>query len=164
MLAATYSGPVRVPDGCRVVCAMAVASAYQLQSEGVRITIPQQGQEERTLDLTRPAQWLLKTKLDDPGQVWDFITRLESTSTVTAHDIGLTAESRDGLQSIDYSGALDSGYDGPTLHAVTEKLVDIVQGDSLRMTVGGMRFATGQGLLDWLQASNQSFDLSKVRQ
>ncbi|WP_243366428.1 DUF499 domain-containing protein [Fundidesulfovibrio soli] len=164
MLSATYSGPVRVPGGCRVVCAMAVASAYQLQSEVVRITIPQQGQEERTLDLAKPAQWLLKTKLDDPGQVWDFITRLESTSAVTAHDIGLTAESSDGLQSIDYSGALDSGYDGPTLRAVTEKLADIVQGGSLRMTVGGMRFATGQGLLDWLQVSKQSFDLSKVRQ
>ncbi|NCC04614.1 MAG: DUF499 domain-containing protein [Proteobacteria bacterium] len=162
--AATYSGPVRIADGCRVVCAMAVAQAYGLQSETIRITIPQQGQEERTLDLTRPAQWIQKNKLDDPGQVWDFITRLENTSDVTAHDIGLTAESGDGLQSLDYSGALDNGYDGPSLRTVTEKLADIVPDGSLRMTVGGMRFATGQSLLDWLQDAKQSFELSKVRQ
>jgi hypothetical protein len=162
--AATYSGSFRVPEGCRVVCAIAVAQVFGLQSEVVRIPIPQQGQEERTLDLAKPAQWIQRTKLDDSGQVWDFITRLESAAGVTTHDIGLTVMSNDGLQSLDYSGAEDTGYDGPTLRAVTDKLSDIVSDGSLRLTVGSMRFATGQGLLDWLQAAKQSFDLTKVRQ
>ena len=41
---ATYSGPVRVPDGCRIVCAMAVAECISMNSETVRVTIPQKGE------------------------------------------------------------------------------------------------------------------------
>lgn len=162
--AATYSGSFRVPEGCRVVCAIAVAQVFGLQSEVVRIPIPQPGKEKLSIDPAKPVQWIQRTKLDDSGQVWDFITRLESVSGVTVHDIGLTVMSGDGLQSLDYSGSVDNGYDGPTLRAVSNKLAEIVADGSLRLTVGSMRFATGQGLLDWLQAAKQSFDLTKVRQ
>jgi hypothetical protein len=34
----------------------------------------------------------------------------------------------------------------------------------LRMTVGKIRFPTGQQLLDWLKATNQNFDINKVSQ
>ena len=47
---ATYDGPFRVPENCRIVCAMAVASGYDLNSETVRIPVPQKGKEESTLD------------------------------------------------------------------------------------------------------------------
>lgn len=161
---ATYVGPFRVPANCRVVCAMAVAPAYELNSETVRIAIPQPGQEERTLDPTIPARWNQQTRLDDNGTVWDFIQRLEQASGVNAYDIGLTAESSDGQQNVDYSGALDDGYDAATLKSVTEKLQEIVGGSSLRMTVGSLGFPTGQALLDWLRATNQPFNQARVIQ
>jgi hypothetical protein len=161
---ATYDGPFRVPPNSRVVCAMAVASGYDLNSEIVRIPIPQKGQEERTLDPTKPARWTQQTKLDDSTAVWDFIQRLEKTSGVTAYDISLTAESSDGQQNIEYSGALDGGYGAAALKSVAEKLQEIVSGGSLRMAVGSLGFPTGQGLLDWLKATNQPFNLAKVIQ
>lgn len=161
---ATYDGPFRVPANCRVVCAMAVASAHDLNSETIRIQIPQKGQEERTLDPTIPATWNQQTRLDDTGAVWDFVQRLSRTAGITAYDINLTAESADGQQNIDYSGALDNGFDGLALGTVAEKLQEIVSGGSLRMTVGSLGFPTGQMLLDWLRASDQSFNLARVTQ
>jgi len=53
---ATYDGPFRVPAKSRVVCAMAVASGYNVSSETISIPIPQKGQAERTLDPTIPAR------------------------------------------------------------------------------------------------------------
>ena len=161
---AIYDGPFRVPPNCRIVCAMAVASAYVLNSEIVRIAIPQKGKADPSLDLTAPARWNQQTKLDDPGAVWDFIQRLVNSAGVIAFDIGLTAESGDRQQSVDYSGALDGGYDAAALKSVAEKLQEIVTGGSLRMSVGSLGFSTGQALLDWLKATNQPFDAAKVTQ
>ena len=161
---ATYDGPVRVPENCRVVCAMAVSSAYDRNSEIIRITIPQKGQEERTLDPAIPARWNQQAKLDDPSAVWDLIQRLEGATGVTAYDISLTAESSDGQQNVEYSGVLEGGYDAALLKSVADRLQDLVSGGNLRMTIGSLGFPTGQGLLDWLKATNQPFDLAKVSQ
>jgi hypothetical protein len=162
---ATYDGPFRVPAKCRVVCAMAVASGYDLNSETIRIPIPQPGNDPRPpIDLTRPARWNQQKKLDDAGAVWDFIQRLGQAAGVSAYDISLTAESCDGQQNVEYSGALEGGYDAAALKSVAEKLQEIVSGGSLRMTIGSLGFPTGQALLDWLRAANQPFNLAKVTQ
>lgn len=161
---ATYDGPIRVPGNCRIVRAMAVADAFDLNSEIVPIAIPQAGQEERTLDPSIPARWNHQTKLDDSGAVWDLILRLGKAAGVSAYDVSLTAESSDGQQNVEYSGALENGYDAVALKSVAEKLQEIVGGGTLRMTVGSLGFPTGQALLDWLKATNQPFNLSKVTQ
>ncbi|SBT09843.1 ATPase-like protein [Candidatus Accumulibacter aalborgensis] len=163
--AATYDGPFRVPGNCRVVCAMAVSGAYDLNSETLRINIPQRGAAVRPpIDPGLPARWIQQTKLDDAGAVWDFIQRLASASGVRAHDLSLTAESSDGQQNVDYSGALEDGYDAAAAKSVAEKLQEIVQGGSLRMTAGSLAFPTGQALLDWLKTTNQPFDVARVSQ
>lgn len=161
---ATYDGKFRVPANCRVVCAIAMSPAYGLNSEPIRISIPQQGQKAQELNPARPARWRQQTKLDDAGAVWDFILRLENTASVTAYDISLTAESADGLQNVDYAGAVENGYAASALKTITEKLQQIVNGGSLRMSIGSLDFLTGQALLDWLQATSQQFDASKVSQ
>jgi hypothetical protein len=161
---ATYDGPFRVPANCRIVCAMAVASAYDLNSETIRIPIPQKGQEERTLDPAIPARWNQQAKLDDSTAAWDFIQRLEKAAGVNAYDISLTAESSDGQQNVEYSGALEAGYDAASLKSVAGKLQEIVNGGSLRMTIGSLGFPTGQALLDWLKATKQPFNLAKITQ
>jgi hypothetical protein len=143
---------------------MAVASAYDLNSEITRIAIPQKGQEERTLDTAAPARWNRHTKLDDSGALWDFIQNLEKVSSACVYDISLTADSADGQQNLEYSGALDGGYGPAALQSVANKLQDIVSGGGLRMSVGSIGFPTGQALLDWLKATKQPFDASKVTQ
>jgi hypothetical protein len=50
------------------------------------------------------------------------------------------------------------------MKAAADKLQEIVGAGALRMTVGSLGFATGQALLDWLKATNQPFDASKVQQ
>jgi hypothetical protein len=161
---ATYSGPVRVPDGCRIVCAVAVADSISMNSETVRVAIPQKGEEERTLNPGIPAKWNQQTKLDDSGSVWDFIGRMEKAPQVVAFDLNLTAESSDGLQVIDYSGAEEDGYNALRIRTVAESLQEIVGGGNLRMTVGSLSFPTGQTLLDWLKALNIPFNLARVTQ
>jgi hypothetical protein len=162
--AATYDGAVRVPANCRVVCAMAVAPASGLNSEMIRIPIPEKGKADQSLDLTVPARWNQQTKLDDSGAVWDFMQRFEKCTGVRAFDVGLTAETADRLQNVDYAGTIGSGYDAATLRSVAEKIQDIVAGGSLRLTVGSLGFETGQGLLDWLKAANHPFDAARVTQ
>lgn len=160
---ATYDGRFRVPENCRVVCAMAVCPDYDINSETTRIPIPQRGQGP-TIDPAIPAKWKGPIRLDDTGGVWDFIQRLGDFPGTSCHDIGLTAESADGQQNIEFSGALEVGYDTAALRALAEKMQDIVQAGSLRMTVGAIGFPTGQALLDWLRASNIPFDPTRVVQ
>lgn len=162
--AATYAGPFRVPPHCRVVCALATAPEFELSSEALRISIPQPGQEPRTLNPALPARWQQPTKWDDAGAVWDGLRRLEMAQQVTAYEISLTAESDDGQQNVDFSGAIETGYSAADLQHIANKLQDLVHGGSLRMTIGALGFVTGQALLDWLRASNQPFVFAKVKQ
>jgi hypothetical protein len=162
---ATYDGVFRVPEKTRVVCAIAVSTEYELNSETIRILIPPPGEENRPqIDLVKPALWGQQTKLDDPAAVWDFIQRLEKSATVKAFDISVTAESSDGEQNVDYSGSLQPGYDGAAVKALAEKLQELVNGGSLRMSIGSLGFGSGQQLLDWLKATGQPFNAAKVSQ
>jgi len=163
---ATYDGVLRVPDGCRVICAVAVCPGFGLSSAVQRITIPQRGEDARpAIDLLQPARWTQPGKLDDTGSVWDFLQRLEQASSVRAHDIGLTAESANRQQSLDYSGAVDGGFDAAAAKLLATRLQELVGGEgSLRMTVGSLSFPTGQALLDWLKATGQPFNAAKVSQ
>jgi hypothetical protein len=162
--AATYEGLFRVPGNSRIVCAVAIAAAHGISSEIVRIPIPQKGSEGPTLDPKIPARWNHRFKIDEAGQVWDFIQRLATAGNVMAYDIGLTVESGDGQQHVEFSGAIDGGYDANALKTFADRLQEVVGIGSLRMTVGSLGFPTGQHLLDWLKAANQPFDISKVRQ
>lgn len=161
---ATYDGMFRVPTNCRIVCALAVAADYGLNSDTVRISIPQKGTDQPPIDLALPATWTQQTKLDDAGLVWDFLQRLESAVGVSAFDIGLTAESADGQQNVEYSGAVEGGYAASAVKTVAERLQEIVSDGSLRMIVGSLSFPSGQALLDWLKATNQPFNTTKVLQ
>jgi hypothetical protein len=93
-----------------------------------------------------------------------FIQRITAAGNVTAYDIDLTAESSDGQQHIEFSGAIEGGYDGPALKVVADRLQELVGAGTLRMNVGSLGFPTGQGLLDWLKANKQAFDMTKVKQ
>lgn len=163
---ATYDGVLRVPDGCRVICAVALCPGFGLSSAVQRITIPQRGEDARpAIDLLQPARWTHPGKFDDTGSVWDFLQRLAQASSVRAHDIGLTAESANRQQSLDYSGAVEGGFDAAAAKLLATRLQELVGGDgSLRMTVGSLSFATGQALLDWLKATGQPFNAAKVSQ
>jgi hypothetical protein len=161
---ATYDGPIRVAPSCRVIRAMAVAPLFAMNSDAITVTIPQRGQDDRVVDPAIPARWNQQTRLDDAGLVWDFIQRLEESGGVTAYDVGLTAESTDREQNVEYSGAVEGGYNAALLKVVAQKLQEIVGGGDLRMTVGSLGFPTGQALLDWLKATRQPFNLAKVSQ
>jgi hypothetical protein len=161
---ATYDGVFRIPANCRIVCAMAVSTGYDLNSEAIRIPIPQKGQERPPIDPVLPARWTQQSRFDDTGAVWDVIQRLELASAVTAYDISLTAESEDGQQNVEYSGALDGGYAAAALKSIADNLQGIVGAGSLRMTIGSLGFPTGQALLDWLKATNQPFNAARVSQ
>lgn len=162
--AAIYDGFIRVPDHCRKLCAVAQAPVYSLTSQAIVQDIPKRGEEARTIDATRPARWQKVGKLDDPGAVWDLVTRLEQSAGVMAYDVHLTATSSNGEQVVEYSGSLTSGYSGGELKTVAEKLQDIVQDGSLRMEIGELGFQTGQALIDWLNAAKEPFNLSHVSQ
>ena len=161
---AIYAGRIQVPANCRKVCAVAQAPAFSLTSSSIVLDIPKRGEEGRSIDPTMPARWQQVTKLDDGGAVWELIGRLESAADVVAYDINITAESANGQQNVDYSGALKDGYGAADLKAVAEKLQDIVMDGSLRMLIGELGFPTGQALIDWLKAAQKPFDPSYLSQ
>ncbi|HVT29813.1 MAG TPA: DUF499 domain-containing protein [Lacipirellulaceae bacterium] len=165
--ASTYAGPFRVPNGTRVVIAMAQAAAHNLASSPITVPIPQRGEEARRIDPVKPAVWRGSLRLDDAGTTWDFIRRIESASpagSVKAQDIQLIAESADERQHVDYVGTLEAGYDGPALKHLAESVQTLSGPGSLRLIVGSLSFTTGQALLDWLRATNQAVDMEKVFQ
>lgn len=163
--ASTYAGPIRVPAATRVVLAVALASAQNLASAVVSISISQKGDESRQVDPIKPAVWRGTTRLDDSAAVWDFIRRLEAATPPTAiraHDIRLAAESTDGSQHVDYQGSIEEGYTATTIKSVAETLQTLIPSGGMRLTVGSLHFATGQGLLDWLRVTGQPFDRDNV--
>lgn len=163
--AVTYDGIFRVPDSCRIVCAMAVAPAFNIASEVIRISIPDRGgNSDPALNHFKPAKWLQVSRLSDSGEVWNFINKLSNNSDVVAFEISFTAESEDQSQNVDFSGASESGYRGEDLKNIANGLQALVGSGKLRLNVGTLGFSSGQLLLDWLRANNQSFDASKVRQ
>lgn len=161
---AIYDGPIRVPNNCRVVCAMAVADAYDLNSEQIRVQIPQKGEETRTVDPQIPAKLKFQQKFDDTGAVWNFIEQLGKTSGVTVNDISLTAESANGQQHVEFMGAADAGYDAGALKSLADRLVETAGEGALRMQVSTFNFAAGQDLLDWLRANKLPFEQHRVTQ
>lgn len=161
---AIYDGPIRVPANCRVVCAMAVADAYDLNSDPIRVPIPQKGEETRTVDPQIPARLKLQTKLDDTGAVWNFIEQLDKAAGVAVNDIALTAESANGQQHVEFMGSADAGYDAKALKALADRLVETAGEGTLRMQVSTFNFATGQGLLDWLRTNKLPFEQHRVTQ
>jgi hypothetical protein len=161
--AATYDGSFRVPPDCRVVCGVALASELGIASETIRIAIPQSGEEVQSIDLVSPCRWSKATKRDDTAGVWDIIARLEQTPATTSFDISLIAESADGFQIVDYSGALESGYTAASLKELATRLQDIAgTGAKIRLTIGTLSFPSGQALLDWLRAINEAFDANYI--
>lgn len=163
--AAIYDGNIRVPEGCRVICAVASHDEYGLNSEQIRVPIPKRGEGEKDLiDPTKPARWTEISKFDDSGAVWNFIQRFEKAKSLRAYDISLTADSDDGQQNLEYSGALDNGFDATEIKSIAETLQMVVGGGGIRLTIGALEFPSGQALLDWLKTSNQQFNASKVVQ
>ncbi|MBL9192080.1 MAG: DUF499 domain-containing protein [Opitutaceae bacterium] len=163
--ASTYAGPIRVPAGTRVVLAVALAPAQNLASAPVSIPIPQKGDDARSVDPIKPVVWRGIARFDDSAGVWDFIRRLEATSppgAIRAHDVRIVAESTDGAQHVDYQGSVEEGYTAATIKTVAETLQTLIPSGGLRLTVGSLHFATGQGLLDWLRATGQPVDMDKV--
>jgi hypothetical protein len=161
--AATYDGRFCVPPDCRVVCSVALASEMGIASETIRIAIPQGDEESQSIDLAKPCRWNKANKRDDTAGVWDLIARLEQASAITSFNIGLVAESADGFQIVDYSGALESGYAALALKDLATRLQDIAgTGAKLRITIGTLAFPTGQALLDWLRAVNEAFDANHI--
>lgn len=161
---AIYDGPIRVPAGCRVVCAMAKADAYDLNSESIRISIPQKGEEARVVDPAIPAKYRLQQRFDDNGAVWNFIEQLDKVAGVIVNDITLTAESANGQQHVEFMGSADAGYDAKALKSLADRLVEIAGDGALRMQVSSFNFATGQGLLDWLRAQRMPVEQQRVQQ
>lgn len=160
--AATYDGPIRIADNCRVVCAVAISDEHSLNSDTLKVQIPKAGDEDQgtKLDKTKPVTWTSKCKLDDSGSVWEFIGKLQAT----AFDINITAESEDGDIVLDYAGSPEDGYTVEAIKELAEKLQSMVGTGGLRMTVGKTRFGSGQELLDWLKDTQQKFDINKVTQ
>ena len=162
--AATYDGPFRVPTNCRIVRAMATSSEYGVSSDATTIPIPSGKGTDPLVKVAAPAKWTQSSKLDDSTSTWDFIRRLEAASGVSVFDILVSSENEDGTHVIEFTGARDAGYDGATLKEFVDALQGMAAGGSLRLTVGAMGFPTGQGLLDWLKATGQSFVAAKVVQ
>jgi hypothetical protein len=144
---------------------MAVHEGLALSSEVVAIQIPQAGAGQKPpINLKAPARWTKQTKLDDTAAVWDFVDRIGKSLHVLAVDVGITAESPNGNEHVDYSGAVEEGYTAELLTRKANALQELVGAGTLRMLIGGLRFPTGQALLDWLKASNQPFDATGVDQ
>jgi hypothetical protein len=95
--------------------------------------------------------------------VWDFHPAAGRSQRCDAHDISLTAESSDGQQNVEYSGALEAATMPLQRSPSPRSLQEIVKDGSLRMT-RARSFPTGQALLDWLKATNQPFNVAKVSQ
>lgn len=103
-----------MPDNCRIVCAIASASALGFHSEITRIAIPQKGKgtgpggpgpgPEMNLDPKIPARYEDRKRFDDASQVWDLIGRITAAGNVPVYDIDFTAEAAIGNNTLNFQG------------------------------------------------------------
>lgn len=164
--AATYDGPIRVPETCRILQAVAICNTHGLSSEVRKITIAQKDEAGggESFDKTAPTTWKGKTNGDDSGKVWQLIDALAMYSDVRARTVSLTAESADGEQLLDFAGSRDSGYSAEELRTLANQLQELSGPGSLRLKINQLEFLTGQKLLDWLRDRNEPFESHKATQ
>ena len=160
---AVYEGPFFPPTASRVI--LAVAEWQGVKSDVLTIGL-QRGSERPPfqLDAHAPCRWKKQHKLDDTASVWAFVERLEKHGA-NAHTLSLTAETESGDQTVEFSGASESGYAGASVRGLCDQAQAIVGGPSaLRLKVLRVDFSTGQQLLDWLQASGQMLNATEIEQ
>ena len=80
------------------------------------------------------------------------------------YDISLTAESSDGQQNVDYSGALKGGYDAARSKNLRRETARNRQRRQPGMTIGSLGFPTGQACSTGSKSTNQPFNATKVTQ
>ena len=93
------------------------------------------------------------------------VTGKSEKSGGSAHTLILTAETASGDQSVEFNGANDGGYAGAAVRALCDG-AQVMAGEQsgLRLKVARVAFDRGQSLLDWLQATGQTFNASEVEQ
>lgn len=162
---ASYEGPFTIPDGARLV--LAVAEAEGIKSEVLRVGVQGKagtGAEgpRNVLNTLAPCRWKRAQKKDDASAVWAFVDCLEHHGG-QAHRLSVTAETETGDQLVEFSGTSPAGYSGDAVRTLCNQLQTLVGGGNrLRLKAGHVDFPQGQQLLDWVQSTTETLDPAEV--
>ena len=153
-----YDGPFPVPDGARLVLAVAekdgVASAVHQREVADR-------PREKPIDTAAPAVWRRQGGFSHPttSDAYPFINRLKKCA-VAAGDLRLGVQTGSTWVELNLSEDIELPGDG--IEQQVERLRELVPAGEVEVAAGYVRFATGQQFLDWIADSRESYVRDEV--
>ena len=159
-----YDGPFAVPEGARVV--LAVAEKDGVVSELHRRDLAEQP-VERPIDRTRPATWTPARGLQfqSTRTAYGFIARLRR-HLATARGLRLTVEASGGRNSTwsELNLSDDLALDAERIEAALEHLRGLVVEGEASIETRCLQFETGQRFLDYVSELRIDFRRDEVEQ
>jgi hypothetical protein len=159
---ATYDGPFVIPRGAPLVLAYAERDGVQSTVENIAISWDKV--EAVQVDAKRPASWKRKHECASTKDSYDFLARLSKHgAAVSGLSITISGEgsNRDWVQLDTYEGK----HVAPALiEECLEALRKLQDSGQVRLTAEALHFATGQGLLDWVEEVKTALKLGEVKQ
>ncbi len=159
---AAYDGPFIVPRGAPLVLAYAERDGVQSAVETIAISWDKV--EAVQVDARRAATWRRKHECGSTKDSYDFLARLDKhAAQVSGLTITISGEgsSRDWVELTMYEGKrVPPALIGECLEAL-RKLQDSGQ---VRLSAEALHFASGQGLLDWVEEVKTALKPGEVKQ
>lgn len=156
-----YGAPFAVPEGTRVV--LAVATAAGINSRTVQVDVPRGGggKAGRVLDPRKPALWKRGLKLDSKGETYQF---LEKAGKFGARLGGLALLVAKEQRYVDLRTDEKTFQEPAAVRELATRLAEIVNGGALTLEVEALQFAEGQQLHDLAAEMRETLDMQQVEQ
>ena len=150
----SYTGDFPIPPGTHVVQCVAEHTGAQSDVASFRVSEAKTG-----LDPTKPATWKCQKRFRNlqPTEGYQVLERAREYEAALS-DVTINVISPDTDETIYYTLPQNQSRTGDELVQLAEDLTALIPRGQMTITVGSVRFDTGQQLLDWQQHDKLSID------
>ena len=154
----TYDGPFVVPDGIRLV--LAVAEKDGIASRGHQREVTDRPQD-KPIDKSAPAVWRPQGSFSwaTTSAAYPFINRLKKYA-VAAGGLRLGVQANSRWVELNFSD--DVELPGDRIEEQVERIRELLPAGEVEVQAAHVRFATGQRFLDWIADSRESYVRDEV--
>lgn len=159
---ATYDGAFVIPKGSPMILAHAERDGIASTIE--RINISWDTEEEIEVEPTIPATWRRKHSTSSTQESYELLGRLKKYDA-KAVGISITIGGESGVKEwVELSTYAEKQIDGESIEKCLAPLRE-VQGDGqVKLEIKALHFATGQGMLDWVEDAKQTLAAGEFKQ
>jgi hypothetical protein len=160
MAGGIYNGTFPVPRSAKVV--QAYAEKDGIESKVLELPVDWSDSGGVKVDPAKPAKWNRREEIKTTQDTYKFLDRLEKVKVQATVEQVTVQDDRDLWVQLNLSDKIR--LDAAKLKGIIEVMRTLVGGGQIDVTVGGLNFATGQELLDWVADAKAELKAGEVDQ